>query len=43
MGKVIYRKGPQPSKFEEFNGSKAEVKETASPIPTTKPPLKKKK
>jgi|11_taG_2_1085331.scaffolds.fasta_scaffold114412_2 hypothetical protein len=40
MGKVRYKKGPQPSKFKEFNGTKTEVKEIK---PTPKPTPKKKK
>ena len=40
MGKVRYKKGPQPSKFKEFNGTKTEVKEIK---PTPKPTPKNKK
>ena len=40
MRKVQYKKGPQPSKFEEFNGTKTEVKEIT---PSPKPIPKKKK
>ena len=43
MGKVQYKKGPQPSKFKEFNGTKTEVKETSSPTPPIKSSPKKKK
>ena len=39
MGKVRYKKGPQPSKFKEFSGTKTEVKQT--PPQKTTPKSKK--